>query len=180
MYYDYKSPEQQEIEDFLKSNWDLIDAFNFNELYRKMEDDYHVLFPVGRITELLLKADINPLSYMDRVPYSYLYGSTEVTEIIVPSNCKIIDMFAFYHCNNLKKVIIKEGVEVLDKDCFSNCWSLTDIYLPDSIKEIHRDAFAFTQVSKNFHIHCNENSYAHQWATSFPTLHIKTIHPYNS
>lgn len=156
------------VKEFLLNHMELIDNFNFNELYLLAEKE-DVFFPVEQITQCLWDIDIDPLKYLDRVPYCYCYTNKLIKDIVIPSHCNIIETYAFHGCSNLKRVIIEEGVTYINSQAFSCNNNLTDIYIPDSVVYIDRRAFEMTIKVK---IHCSPNSYANEYFTKLPIYTI--------
>lgn len=68
-------------------------------------------------------------------------GSTNLTEIIIPSSITAIEDEAFKYCFNLTSVIIPESVISIGDSAFSNCLTLAKIILPNSLTIIGDFAF---------------------------------------
>ena len=97
------TPIRSDVKEFLLKYLDLIDEFNIDALYLLMETTVDAFFPIEQVTQCLWEIDIDPLKYLDRVPYCYCYENKTIEEIIIPGRCKVIDTFAFYDCRKLKK-----------------------------------------------------------------------------
>ena len=95
---------------------------------------------VSCLTNLLYRADIDPLLYMDKVPDYYLLDQEDITQINIPTNIKNIGWKSFSG-TNIINLIIPEGVEAVDGDAFAFCRSLTTIKLPSTLKDIYGMAF---------------------------------------
>ena len=95
---------------------------------------------VSCLTNLLYRADIDPLLYMDKVPDYYLLDQEDITQINIPTNIKNIGWKSFSG-TNIINLIIPEGVEAVDGDAFDFYRSLTTIKLPSTLKDIYGMAF---------------------------------------
>lgn len=148
----------QEISAFIKSHKDLITNKEFTEFYF-YASHYLSRNKIHLITEMFLKANINPLNYMKRVPNNYLMGSDmdfiaipetiesigehaftnmqKLKRVIIPKNVELIEDYAFTNCDNLKTVIIQGNIQKLYDDTFTFCVDLETLYLPKSLKIIN-------------------------------------------
>lgn len=126
-----------EIKTFLEQHkTDLLEN-NFTKLYKDVNHEY-----ICELSEVLLRAGINPLEYMIRVPNEFLYGSAYfIKDFKIPSNIVHIGKHAFSY-TDLVEVVIPEGVKIIDGRAFSGCSDLTTVYLPSTIEELGRSIFA--------------------------------------
>ena len=83
------------------------------------------------LTALLLKNNINPLEYMDYVPYAFAY-ELDIKEFVIPNNVMSIGDYAFTHCDNLNSVTIPSSVTSIGGYAFSRCDRLKDVYYEGS------------------------------------------------
>lgn len=76
------------IERFIKE----IDANDFDYIYDQLYWNFLAssFKYIGKFTEKLLEADINPLLYMDKIPNYYLCGAKKTRVLIVPENIKTL------------------------------------------------------------------------------------------
>ena len=72
--------------------------------------------------------------------------------ISIPNSVKIIDDFAFYHCNNLTKVKLQSGITEISGCAFGNCTSLQNISIPDGVTTIGDEAFSWCGALTNINI----------------------------
>lgn len=154
------------IKKFLNNleNKELLNQKDFDSLYTnfsfylKDEDKNRVY----KLTEYLNKIGIDPLIYINEIPYKYYKGS-KIKEIKIPKNIKSTDIEVFANCNNLENIIIPEnvrklgistfedcknlqevkllGVRELESWCFCNCPKLQKVTFPITIKAIGEDIF---------------------------------------
>ena len=96
---------------------------------------------LGKVTEFILNAGIDPLIYMDDVPALYLYEST-ISDMRIPDHIKSIGEFAFRHCSSLTSVTIPNSVTRIGNYAFYYCTSLTRIEIPSRVTGIGMKAFA--------------------------------------
>lgn len=92
----------------------------------------------NELTKLLIQCGIDPLNYLDNIPFS-MYTSFDFEEFIVPEHIQRIGGYAFNYCKKLKH-----------------------IYIPYSVGSIRPNAFA--RCNKDLVIHCEEGSMAHEYA----------------
>ena len=127
-----------ELQKFIEENIDLIEAGDFDQLY-KMDVDY------PKFTQVLLEAGINPLKNLTYVPNNYIC-ETDIKEFVVPSHITRIGPSAFWSCEILNKVVLPEGLIFIDDDAFAECHNLWQINLPSTLEYIKDDAFAETNL----------------------------------
>lgn len=126
----------------------IIKALNnndFQEIYsilvekdkdtRVVEDLYTSAF-----TELLFKANINPLPYLKEIPNFFISGM-DIESIKIPEGIEKIGAFAFYKCRKLKNVNLPNTLEVIATAAFEKCFSLEEITLPESVQILGNDVF---------------------------------------
>lgn len=115
----------KEVKTFIEKNKNLIEEDKWEEIYKKAGP---ALGPVSKreFTETLLKADINPLDYMNDIPENYLYKSS-IKEFKIPAHIKNIGYFAFYECSSLTSVTVPDSVKSIGYAAFYGCSGLTSI-----------------------------------------------------
>lgn len=121
------------VTQFIEENIDLIDANDFTALYEKAQEylteEYEDCL-VPYLTEALLECDINPLSYMSKVPKRYLQKSSlKYLDIVEPIACIGNDTLS---CPLLETVQLPKTLTNLDLDNFYQNKNLTIIYPGDS------------------------------------------------
>ena len=103
------------------------------------------------MTDLLLAADIDPITHFNRhLPRFYASG-LYVKEIKIPRNIYQICDFAFYGCSELEKVDIEMGVETIGEEAFADCYNLKEVNLPSSIIYLQAGCFSECPNLKNVH-----------------------------
>ena len=164
----------------LEDNQDLLDNNDFETLYNKFS--YYLRAP---LTSILMKANINPLEYVEEIPNYYAFEMfyPENTKIIIPKNVLHIGIEAFYGCTNLKSVMIdgvkyindsaftmckdleeidiREGTEIIGESVFNYCSHLIKVTFPSSLKEI--GSKTFDNCNKLFGTSINFNGTMEQW-----------------
>ena len=124
------------VKTFIEENIDLIESEDFRTLEdkagRRTSDDG---YDKSAMYEVLLNAGINPLPYLDEVPYAFLRGTFIEGTFKISGNCKYVGTRSFYECA-LSEIIIEEGVEDIGALVFSRSKNLRFIHLPSSIKSI--------------------------------------------
>jgi len=69
------------------------------------------------------------------------FGSSSISSIVIPTNVKIIEQFAFALCQNLTSIVIPEGVKRIEDATFAGCSSLVSVTIPNSVSYIGNVAF---------------------------------------
>lgn len=126
------------LKDFILNNQDLIQRDtkeDWEEIYRKVPIDI-----VGKFTELLLDADIDPAEILSYIPTNYLYKSN-ITNYKIPDSVISISNSSFRDCSSLISIVIPNSVTSIGSGAFSSCSSLTSIVIPDSVTSIGHNAF---------------------------------------
>ena len=121
-------------------------------------------FDIGKFTDILLDAEINPLMYMKSVPKYYMirskrtsvsipdgitsigesafYNCTNFTSFTIPNSVTSIQASAFAYCNGLTNIMIPESVTNIGESAFQGCTRLTNVEIPKSITRIERETFS--------------------------------------
>ena len=121
------------VKQFIEENINLIDDNDFTSLYEKAQqyltEEYEDCL-VPYLTEALLECDINPLSYMNKVPKRYLQKSSlKYLDIVEPIAYIDSDTLS---CPLLETLQIPKTLTNLDLDNFYQNKNLTIIYPGDS------------------------------------------------
>ena len=128
-----------ELSEFIKTHVEEINKNDFTEVYRDAERAVGV-DDIGRLTDLFVDAEINPLLYVKNIPEYYMCRSSH-THIEIPENIVKIGTGAFYGCTGLTSVTISNGVTIIGNHAFDGCTGLTSITIPDSVTSIGERAF---------------------------------------
>ena len=154
----------QNIKKFIEKNIELIDELKFDMLYdRALKGNSGIHSEVGRLTDALLRAGINPLNYLDAIPSLYLDGS-ELKHLVVPENikfaskgslsfsklenvefpdnCELSDLAC--HNSELRTVRIPNIMNEIPMSCFYNCTELVSVDL-NAVEQIEEEAFAYCE-----------------------------------
>ena len=127
---------------FVEENRDLINNNDWEEFYRRLDDNESLTDSnIGEFSYLLLRSGVNPLYYMHYVPLNFLCYNEKVEKIDIPSGITEIKAWAFYRCTNLKNIILPERVEKINRGAFTGCVSLNEIKLPRNMKEVNFSVF---------------------------------------
>lgn len=125
---------EQEVKDFIEEHVDLIEQGYWGKLYGKA---YMQLKHPGRLTQVLLKANIKPLEDIDYIPHGYLMDIEENDEWIyrIPKHIKTIHINAFSNNNKLIKLYIPKSVIEIKNQIIQDDDSLLDVYYEGSEKD---------------------------------------------
>ena len=99
---------------------------DFKTIYDNIDDAY----VVPAFTALLLKNNINPLEYMNKMP-SYFAYDLYIESFEVPNGITNIGDSAF-QTSVLKSIVIPKSVIYIDNAAFCGCDRLKDIYYEGS------------------------------------------------
>ena len=128
-----------ELSEFIKTHVVEINNNDFTEVYRDAERVVGAN-DIGRLTDLFVDAEINPLLYVKNIPEYYMCRSSQ-THIEIPENIVKIGMGAFYGCTGLTSVTISNGVTIIGNYAFRGCRGLTSITIGNSVTSIGDRAF---------------------------------------
>ena len=115
--------------------------------YSERQDFSYIEFPEG-ITE---------------IGYSSFSG-TSLKKVVVPGTVKLIDGWAFAHCQDLEEVIIEDGVEEIREGAFYDCPALVSVTLPASVVSIPKANALFGENKETRVFYCPEGSLAYEKA----------------
>ena len=114
-----------------------IQENEFTHVYKNIDAEN-----TAELTEVFLRAGINPLEYMKRIPKNYLYACLHsIAGFNIPDNIISIGHHAFA-VTDLVNIEIPEGVEVIEKRAFSSCTELVEAHLPSTLIELGRSVFS--------------------------------------
>ena len=131
------------LAEFIKAHVDEINENNFTKVYEDLVDDLDSELEereIGKFTDMLIDAGINPLMYMKTIPQYYMSGSSQ-TSIEIPEHIQSIDFDAFDSCKGLKSITIPDSVKKIDNCAFLECTGLTSVIIGDGVKSIGSQAF---------------------------------------
>ena len=128
-----------ELSEFIKTHVVEINNNDFTEVYRDAERVVGV-DDIGRLTDLFVDAEINPLLYVKNIPEYYMCRSSQ-THIEIPENIVKIGNWAFYECTSLMSVTIPNSVTSIGREAFHCCDGLKSITISDSVTSIDQSAF---------------------------------------
>lgn len=151
------------IKELLNKYKEEINNNDFKYIYNDLNNSEDIYGKdIGKLTEIFLSANINPLNFLDEVPDYFLYNS-KIEEINIPSNITRIGEGAFKHskletinifgdlyqgisdnafalCYGLRKVTFNK-VASIGVSAFYQCFNLEELHLPEGVKYISNDAF---------------------------------------
>ena len=125
-----------------RSNRELLNSYNFKELYRELLTQGTTPGIIGEFTSLMYGIDVDPLLYLDEVPNKFLLYGENIKNVEIPTNIISIGGYAFYCCRSLTDVTIPNSVTSVAYAAFHGCSGLTSITIPDSVTSIGNGAFS--------------------------------------
>ena len=138
-----KVEDNMKLAEFIKAHVDEINENNFTKVYEDLVDDLDSELEereIGKFTDMLIDAGINPLMYMKTIPQYYMSGSSQ-TSIEIPEHIQSIDFDAFDSCKGLTSITIPGSVTSIDNCAFLECTGLTSVIIGDGVKSIGSQAF---------------------------------------
>jgi hypothetical protein len=108
-------------------------------------------------------ADVTDFFYIDfpagfeEIGYSSFSG-TSLKKVVVPGTVKLIDGWAFAHCQDLEEVIIEDGVQEIREGAFYDCPALVSVTLPASVVSIPKANALFGENKETRVFYCPEGS----------------------
>ncbi len=73
--------------------------------------------------------------------FSIFRDCTQLKEIVLPKNIKILNNYLFKGCSALTSIVLPESVEEIREHAFADCVSLKEISMPESMELISNNAF---------------------------------------
>lgn len=137
-----------ELKLFIEEHIEYIENNDFDALYNMLSKD---IAYTNELTDLLLAADIDPISHFDGYLPRFYASGLPIKEIEIPGNIYQINDFAFYECSELEKVSIKMGVENIGEEAFADCYNLKEVTLPASITYLQTGCFSGCSNLKNIY-----------------------------
>lgn len=131
----------KEIADFLKANQQLIEAGDFRKLYDNAIIEFRPLGlyrSISELTEIFEEAGIDPLYYMNDIPYMYHFKS-DLPKTYSIGNIDTIDAWAFAYTTGIETLDIS-SVRYIGEYTFSTS-SIKVVDIPGSVKEIQPNTF---------------------------------------
>ena len=72
-------------------------------------------------------------------------GNKTIEELDFPENVKVIDDYAFSHCEKLHSVTMHDGITSIGENCFGGC-AIDTLRLSRSLTEIPNGAFVYNDI----------------------------------
>lgn len=160
----------KQVKRFIETHKDLINKEDWKTFYENACKEFeqgspHRVIHIGQITDLLFKADIDPLEKLTTVPPYYLAGqkldnntfivpswcieigrgafdATNLESINLPNEVEVLGDGAFNSCMSLQSITLPSNMIKLGNRCFNRCISLTSIIIPDKVKVLGEGCFS--------------------------------------
>ena len=129
----------KDLKIFIEDNIGLIENGYWELLYKKAAMEY--LPHIGRITNLLLEAGINPLLNATRIPpFFFEYIEVEPLKKFNFKDIESIDEFAFSGCKSLSTIELP-NIQVIERFAFNDCKDLKQVFLGASLESLKECIF---------------------------------------
>lgn len=149
------------IKNFIETHIDLIEYDQWDTFFNRLTSEF-IPNVVRDVVSVLSSAGIDPLPMLSYIPDGYFmlsseekiiiprnilsigglaFSASDIREIIIPSNVKLIRYSAFQDCDFLETVKIEEGVETIESYAFTSCEDLKTVFLPKSLRNIGTSVF---------------------------------------
>ncbi len=99
-----------------------------------MIGDY--MFAKTKLTSIKLPANLVEIGRQ-----AFMYS--QITEIVVPDQVKVMGYGAFENCRSLKKATLPGSLERVPERCFLNAWNLEYVTIGEGTKVIGKNAFSY-------------------------------------
>ena len=109
----------KELQEFIEKNISLIEENNYDVKTGLYNEVFKANIVPGDLTTALLTAGIDPLEYLDYIPWRYLAFNRDFEEFHIPENITSIGTGAFY-MSSIKTLYIPKSVTVFGEHCFSS------------------------------------------------------------
>lgn len=139
------------VKEFIEENIDLLDTNDWDQFFKEAEATCLSTDDLGFTSLLkiyLEQAGLDPLHYLDYIPYGYYWSDITLVEYEIADKIITIQGGAFYQCINLRKVTLPNTLLDIQDNAFNSCEKLKYIELPNSLEYIHSDAFANSGLKK--------------------------------
>ena len=127
----------KEVYEFIVNNRYLIDSNNFDELFEKAENQ--IPYYTQDLYKFFYKRYPELLFSITKIPYS-MFRYSNIDEIEIPSNIKLIDFKAFEK-STVRHITFNEGLTTINSEAFYSCESLERVKLPNSLETLGRSTF---------------------------------------
>lgn len=124
---------QEAIKNFIEKHIELIETKNWVELYNTAQSE--ISARIGQLSYALLLADINPLYDLDRVLPWMFCACSDLKELIIPDNVRMIKRRSFHDCFNLEKIVLPATIEFIDSTAFTHCYALENVTYGGTIQQ---------------------------------------------
>ena len=139
-------------EKFIEENVDLIEDNKWEELYSKAQ--YRGVETVGKLTDLLYDAEIDPLEKATRVPKNFMRNSIETKGVVIPEGVLYVGEHAF-ESSNIESVFIPKSVIRIEARAFCDCKYLKEVTIEGANTVADATAWVF---DNNVHFICNSKN----------------------
>lgn len=143
------------LKEFIEENISLIEAEEFDELYRRAYQ-HPFDFEIGTLTHVLYSIDMDPLENLNYIPPDFCEGCDALIEVEIPDHIEYIQESGFYSCNNLEQIIIPKNVIELESWSIGGCDHLKKIVILGDLQKI--DRYAFGQNPELRVIYCTQKT----------------------
>lgn len=110
---------------------------DFNYLYQNLQSA-DTIIQFTHFCQHVLKVD--PLQYMDYIPYYYLKHSG-IKNYTIPNNIITIGKRAFAYCESLESIVIPNNVRSIGEEAFAGCPNLKNVSIGNNVRSIGSHAF---------------------------------------
>ena len=156
------------VKQIIETRINYIENEEFDKLFKLVQDTF-IPKTVGELGAVLESAGLQPIKYLDFIPEGYYFMNTmesynvpeninkisyqsfaysDLKQINIPGNVKVIEDEAFRSCDFLHTVRILDGVQSIGPYSFYGCEELTKVYLPQSLKYLGSEAFGETPLTE--------------------------------
>ncbi|MBS7298877.1 MAG: leucine-rich repeat domain-containing protein [Eubacteriales bacterium] len=109
-------------------------------------------FKIINITDVAAWCSVDFPNDIIYTNYDLYVNNKPAETLVIPSDVKKVNDYAFNRAKNIRNIVISEGVEEVGKRAFWDNVSLESVTIPESLKELDDGAFADNSLLKNVYI----------------------------
>lgn len=138
------------LKKILEENRDLINNNEFKQLYDNIPDP----LTISQLTQLLYTSGIDPLKYMDKIPFYFFYLIKVPENFVIPANIREITPDAF-NAAQVESMYIPESVSMIKSAAFFSS-DLRSISISENTN-LYPNALAGMRRLQNIKIRSNKS-----------------------
>lgn len=160
------------VKKFIRENIQLIDDFNWKELYRVAKATFTFPGEVSEMTEFLFDCGLDLFDgkyRLKEIPDGFLWGTSR-TEFFIPEHITSIGAEAFANAK-FTKITIPKNVKTIEYHAFCNCGDLNYVTINTTQLPEKETIGTFTNCEEIYQIRFSGTM--DQWRAMKPTIELR-------